>query len=244
MGRILLALLLCGHALLLQAQPPQSGEPATAATTQPQTGVATEIYRTGYQTPEALIGALKPLFNQELLFSRQDKQVLLRGPSPLVREALSLLEQLDHPPQQLRIQLSDNPGQSPGKHNITYSTTGERHKSFLVEESQVLILQRGRLAQSITGAGPWWVQVESVPIEQDSLQLTVRTTGDSVYLQIDASTLENGQFTRIQRTVTGQRDQWIPLSGRDEQQNQRVYSTAASTGTGKATDLFVRVSLP
>ncbi len=89
-------------------------------------------------------------------------------------------------------------------------------------------------------AGGWrWTQVETVPAEVDSVQVTPEVDGDSVRLKISFYQKSRDGQRQYDSVISGPLGEWLQVLGPTPTPGRRVYGTPASPG--QSPQLYVRV---
>jgi|TARA_B110000879_G_scaffold171553_1_gene222488 hypothetical protein len=196
----------------------------------------TEIYQANEKNSQQLIDLLNPVYGSDAKFSSSDSGIIIRGERHIVDEIQVLLLQLDQPKKSFLVQISDSP------------TSTKRYSSqlqeavltnFNVTESIPLIIVQQTDKQQ-GNVSSLWYKVETLPKQQQALRIELVSSTHQIEMRLLFQTLENGQFRRIENTLSGDFNQWLPIIS--PQKSSRSATNIKRVGTERSSNLYIKVT--
>lgn len=199
--------------------------------------------------PEEVLQALRNSYGDKINADIVSGRLLVVGDKQQLDEVAARLVKLDPAPRSLRLRVSQQPPDTtPGE--ITYSTNSGGYTIDTVEGALVSIdysqiaqqprsiaLQPTSDTQQPTMNG-WWVTIENVPTQFNSLTLNVHIEGGRRAIILVGYTREENQQRRVfGNTVVGDLGTWIPLLPRPTTTDDNTISSGPKRGE----QLYLRV---
>jgi hypothetical protein len=208
---------------------------------------ATEIYQPSHKTAASLLETIEPLFADKAKLSATDRQLILVGDQIELNPILELLLQLDQPALRFLVEISSNPTTAGQRHYTTGSRSALPQR-FNVIENQLFIISKQQQSLQVSSMG-LWTKLETVPIQQESIALTIQASDNGLMIDYSLRILDQGRFTSVKHQIQGDQGQWLSILSAatgilsDEvlgsgSGNSKIYSTNAK----KEDQLFIKVT--
>jgi hypothetical protein len=194
-----------------------------------------DIYQPSYKNAHQLQNSLEKLYGDDVTFSIEGNQLLIRGERTMVNEIQELLLQLDHAPQVFWVSINSSPTTSGSK---TYGT--QRNKSlntFRISEGETLFLVKQSNQQQLRSLGWARTSFEDVATQKEALSINVTSTLQTISIEVALQNRINNQITTTRNQVNGHFDQWLAIAANPQEPNSKHYGTRRSSG-----DLYIKVS--
>lgn len=192
---------------------------------QRQSALQTDIYRPSSVPAGQLLSILRPLYPSGTLFSADNQQLIIRAEQATMDEIQSLLLQLDHPARTFVVQLSNRLTNSDTAIHYSTKSRSSYMQRFLLSENSTLTVVKEKQRQQVTSLSPVWVRVDTVPVDQEYLNLTLLSADDRIYLTIKRQSLKNGELQLVNQQVNGPIGQWLALTHDQQQTSVKSWST-------------------
>lgn len=199
-----------------------------------------QVFELRAAKPTEVLATVRSLYGDQLRAELINQRLVVVGSKQQLGEVEQLIEQLDRLPAPLRLTLSETPPVDEIA-GFTVHSTATMQQIDTVEGANVAV-ESSRFGERANAAG-WWVAIEEVPVQIDSLMLRVDPDGRGG-LQVTYSFMrhENGERRVFGNRVRGTEGVWIPLLPRVEsatpEPGSKVYSTAQR---GPRAQLYLRV---
>lgn len=199
-----------------------------------------QVFELQVAKPEEVLATIRSLYGDELRAEVIRQRLLVVGNAKQIAEVAQLIEQVDQPPAPLRLTLSESPPVDEVA-GFTVHSTAQMQQLDTLEGASVAI-EKTLFGERATAAG-WWVQIEQVPVEIDSLMLRVDPDGRGGWV-VSYSFVrhENSERRVYGNRLRGTEGAWIPLLPRldvaKEKEGSTVYSSAQA---GQRAQLYLKV---
>lgn len=186
--------------------------------------------------PEEVLESLRNTYGDKVQADIVQGRLLVVGTKQQLDEIAALLVKLDPAPRALRLTVREQPPADDDPNSITYST-GKSGYTIDTVEGAFVSIDYQKIVQQPTAQG-WWIAIENVPAEFNTLTLQVRIEGGRRAIIRTSYAREENQERRIfSNTTVGNLGTWIPLLPRPADNDSNTISTRQRRGD----QLYLRV---
>lgn len=161
--------------------------------------------------PEEIAQTLRNTYGDKVRIDIVQGRLLVVGTRNQLDEIGAALVKLDPAPVALRLSVREQPPADASRNTITYSTADSDGYTVDTVTGAVVALQYDQLTER-PGMNGWWVTIEDVPTQFQSLTLQVRLLGGRNALVVVSYARQEDQQRRVfSNTVSGELGHWLAL---------------------------------
>ena len=193
--------------------------------------------------PEAVVQQLRNTYGDKIQADVVQGRLFVVGSQQQLDEIAALLVKIDPSPRALRLTVREQPPADATPGTIVYSTDTSGYTIDTVESALVaidynrIVQQPSNINRQSSNSG-WWIAIDNVPTQFNTLTLQVRTEGGRRAIVSVNYTKEQNQERRVfGNTVVGEFGTWIPLLPRPANDDPNTISSGPKRGD----QLYLRV---
>lgn len=200
-----------------------------------QAETAVEIYQPSHKSAASLIKTIRPLYEPQAKVSTDGRQLIIKAEQPVIDEITELLLKLDHPTKLFRVEISSHADKI-GSKTISTKKHSSIQQIFTVSENSTLTLSKAQTTSQVSSP---WVQITTMPVDQEFVELNVQSTDATAYVNFTLQRIRNGRQSLISNQINGAFSEWMAITNAEpEQDNIRRWNTSNSD----IEKLYIKVS--